>query len=367
MYSRFCDYHVLPPIEEHSDAWLSLLEFLGDRLDNKGVLYPTTDPHLLFMSKHRDALGRHFHFIIPDASTVQNVINKRTQYAIAESAGISVPKTFYPESAADVRAWADQIPYPCILKPYSYKGRKSIGVKTVRATSARQLVEAYVRADETGQQFMVQELVPGESTSIFAYHGFWDHSGREVAWWTKQHLRGIRLADGSYHMTVDAPEVADLARQLLRAFSYKGCSHVEFKLDPRDQTFRLMEINARTGLSTQHGVAAGVDLPWIVYRYANGMSLKGQNGVKFKRGVTYVNEVLDFSAFLDYRRQGQLRLLPWLRSILGATTKAHWDRNDPCPFVAVVWNRGRRYLDRRVKSFTTPLLSKVKRAKPPAV
>ncbi len=194
-----------------------------------------------------------------------------------------------------------EIPYPCILKPYSFRGRTSIGKKAVRANSPAELLEAYAHVEETGQQFMVQDIVPGESTSFFAYHGFWDHSGREVAWWTKQHLRGIELSEGCYEVTVDAPEVAKLSRRLLAAFDYKGCSHVEFKWDPRDQTYRLMEINARTGLSSQQGVIAGVDLPWIIYRYLNGMSWEDSSVNTFKRGVTYVNEITDFKAFLEYR------------------------------------------------------------------
>jgi predicted ATP-grasp superfamily ATP-dependent carboligase len=225
------------------------------------------------------------------------------------------------------------------------------------------LLEAYTRAEETGQQFMVQDIVPGESTSIFAYHGFWDHSGREVAWWTKQHLRGTELADGCYHVTVDAPEVAALSRRLLSAFNYIGCSHVELKLDPRDQVFRLMEINARTGLSTQQGVAAGVDLPWITYRYLTGRDPAEPGTITFRRGITYVNETTDVRAFLQYRKRGKLRFLPWLRSFLGATTKAHWAWNDPRPFVSLVGKLGISFLLSKLRGFKSNAVLARKRPK----
>jgi acetyl/propionyl-CoA carboxylase alpha subunit len=60
-------------------------------------------------------------------------------------------------------------------------------------------------------------------------------------------------------------EVVDAGLRLLRAFGYHGLSQVEFKRDPRDGRFKLMEINPR--LWQWHGLATacGVDLPRIAY------------------------------------------------------------------------------------------------------
>ena len=57
-------------------------------------------------------------------------------------------------------------------------------------------------------------------------------------------------------------EVVDAGLRLPRArSSYQGLSQVEFKRDPRDGRYKLMEINPR--LCQWHGLAAacGVDLP----------------------------------------------------------------------------------------------------------
>jgi predicted ATP-grasp superfamily ATP-dependent carboligase len=68
-------------------------------------------------------------------------------------------------------------------------------------------------------------------------------------------------------------EVVDDALALLRAFGYRGLSQVEFKRDPRDGRFKLMEINAR--LWQWHGLATacGVDLPRIAYADLTGEEL----------------------------------------------------------------------------------------------
>ena len=116
---------------------------------------------------------------------------------------------------ADVRSWAAPLSYPSILKPYTFEGQQTIGKKAILLHTPSQLIDEFGRVSASGQGFMVQELIPGDRSAIFAYHGFWDSEGKEKAWWTKQHLRGTPLGDGSFHVTVDVPEVAALARRLL--------------------------------------------------------------------------------------------------------------------------------------------------------
>ena len=57
----------------------------------------------------------------------------------------------------------------------------------------------------------------------------------------------------------------DAALRLLRAFDFHGVSQVEFKRDPRDGRYKLMEVNPRLWL--WHGLAAslGVDFARIAY------------------------------------------------------------------------------------------------------
>jgi predicted ATP-grasp superfamily ATP-dependent carboligase len=52
---------------------------------------------------------------------------------------------------------------------------------------------------------------------------------------------------------------------LLAALGYHGIAQTEFRLDPRDEQFKLMEVNPR--LWQWHGLAraCGVDLPRIAY------------------------------------------------------------------------------------------------------
>ena len=60
-------------------------------------------------------------------------------------------------------------------------------------------------------------------------------------------------------------DVVDAGLRFLAALDFHGLSQVEFKRDPRDGRYKLMEINPR--LYQWHGLAAacGVDLPRLAY------------------------------------------------------------------------------------------------------
>ena len=65
----------------------------------------------------------------------------------------------------------------------------------------------------------------------------------------------------------EVPEVIEPGRQLLSAMGFHGFANIEFKKDPRDGTYKLMEVNGRHNNSGMLSVRAGVNFPWIMYRH----------------------------------------------------------------------------------------------------
>lgn len=341
IYTRYGKVVLLPPADEHPECWISLLEFVGSHLDTPGVLFPTSDVHCLLVSRHRDLLREYFRFVL-DPPTMERIVNKRLQYGIAQAAGIPVPKTDFPESVEEVRRLSPDLTYPCLLKPYiSHLGRKRLSNRKVLVVNSQtELISAYERLVGGGSPFMVQEIIPGEDSALYGYLAFWDVEGRERAWLTKQKLRQYPpyYGDGSLQITVEAREVAELSRCLLREFNYCGFVGVEFKFDARDSTYRLIEINPRTVSGNQLAISAGIDFPWIGYQYLTGSDLDPgpAQANLFRPLVKCVNEEWDVQAYRALRRSGGLNLWCWLNSLRGSKiTIGAWD--DPFPFIVGFW------------------------------
>src|SRR5215208_39397 len=71
------------PATDPEGAVSQLLEFAG-RQHEKPVLFYDGDWDLLLVSRHRDRLGEAFHFVVPDAELVEDLVDKARYQALAE-------------------------------------------------------------------------------------------------------------------------------------------------------------------------------------------------------------------------------------------------------------------------------------------
>ncbi len=339
-YTRYARTVLLPPPDESPEAWIDLLEAVAEASGRPGVLFATGDAHTLLLSRNRDALSAHFRFLVPSAETVERILDKRQQYAVAETAGVPVPPVHFPRSVEELQALSAKIAYPVLLKPYvSHVARAAVGGKVIVAYSAPRLVADYAKCVALGVPMMVQEIVAGDDSALVGYLALFDREGRELAWLTKQKLRQNPpgFGDGSLQVTVDVPEVAELSRRLVAAFDYCGFASVEFKRDERDGTLYLIEMNPRTVSGNQLAISAGVDFPWIGYRYLTDSAGAAFPRPAFRPHVRYLNEELDPFAYIALRRSGALRLGQWLGSLRGVEARAIGAWDDPLPMLVGLW------------------------------
>jgi predicted ATP-grasp superfamily ATP-dependent carboligase len=114
---------------------------------------------------------------------------------------------------------------------------------------------------------MVQELIPGGDDTLYTIGSYVARDGRPLGVFSGRKLRQTPPGIGTCRVgeAVWVQDAVDSALRLLERFGYFGLSQVEFKRDPRDGKFKLMEINPR--LWQWHGLAAacGIDLPRIAY------------------------------------------------------------------------------------------------------
>ncbi|MDB4876554.1 MAG: hypothetical protein JWM41_3000 [Gemmatimonadetes bacterium] len=342
-YSRYATSVQIARDAGETEAVLEFLNGVRERLDAPALLFSTSDHYCSLITDNSERLESGFRFLLPKVGTMRSIVDKSVQYKIAQDAGIDIPLTFFPTTVGDIDKFSAQLTYPAILKPCQPDQRpaemRNKSIKVMVANAPQELREGFARAADIGIRMMVQEIVPGDDSAIYGYWGFWDAEGVERAWVTRRKLRQCppKFGDGCCQVTMDTPEVLELSRRLLRAFEYQGFSGVEFKLDPRDGKYRLMEINPRTEAGNQLAISAGVDFPWIGYQYlsarADGAAV--DFGGPFKRGMQYVNEEGDLKAFLAMRQSGEITASAWLRSFGSSRSYALGAWDDPMPLLVM--------------------------------
>src|SRR5680860_975787 len=114
---------------------------------------------------------------------------------------------------------------------------------------------------------MVQDLIPGYGEAQYAYCALF-REGEErasmVARRSRQHPAEFGRAS-THAVTVEVPELEELSKRFLSAISYTGLAELEYKHDERDDTFKLLDFNARTWGYHSLGRRAGVDFPYLLY------------------------------------------------------------------------------------------------------
>jgi D-aspartate ligase len=337
-YSRFVSHWVrLSNLRDQRQVVDHVLE-IGKRLGLHGwVLYPTREELVAAFSHYRSELSQVFRIPTPAWESVKWAWDKRNTYRLAKELGIPVPITYYPENG-DELTQVDHLPGPFALKPaikehFFYAAKAKAWLARDHSELRRLFREA---SDLAGPgEIMVQEVIPGGGTQQFSYCAFFRRGeavGKMVVRRRRQHPLQFGRAS-TYVETVDAPVVEELSARFLRAIDYYGLVEVEYKLDPRDSQYKLLDVNARTWGYHSLGTRAGVDFSYMLFADQIGLpvsSCKGRPGLEWMRMTT------DLPAAIVAILAGDTSWREYLRSLRTCSVDAVFSLRDPLPGLAEV-------------------------------
>jgi D-aspartate ligase len=331
-YSRYATQAVrVENLRDEETTVTTLLE-IGRRRKLKGwVLYPTRDETVAAFSRHRLRLSEWFRVPTPGWETVKWAWDKRKTYRMAEKLGIRIPRTWFPQSIADVQQI--DATFPVILKPaikehfiYATKAKGWV------ANSREELRDLFLKAAALipADEIMIQDLIPGGSAQQYGYSAFFKERG-PVATMVTHNKRSHppKLGRSSTFVeTVNLPLLEGIAEHFLRAIDYYGLVEVEFRLDPRDGQYKLLDVNARTWGYHSIGAVAGVDFCRLLFEDQLGRPVTPSRA---RPGVTWVRVMTDLPVGILGALRGQWGYWSYLKSIIRCSTEAVFCARDPLP------------------------------------
>jgi predicted ATP-grasp superfamily ATP-dependent carboligase len=330
-----------------SDNGADFLQFLvdfGKKLGQKSVLYPLSDLHALFCSRHRATLQEYYEYVMPDHEAMEKLATKDGLQAVAREYDIPAPQTIFVKDASEVEVIASHITYPVILKPILSPywhvtqiqrllchGLLDSQAKVILCDNPPQLLQAYRRVAAYDDRLVVQEVIPGEDSRLSYFSFYMNRQSKPLGIFAGRKYRTLPTGFGSasYVKSFHDPELEEIVLKLLSATQYKGLGGIEFKKDPRDARYKLIEFNTRFGMWDGLSVRCGVDLPYLAYCDALGLPMEPQ--LKYRDGVIWIDWERDVRAAFEYWRKGQLSFSEWLRSLRGEKVCAIFSRDDWFP------------------------------------
>jgi len=322
--------------------WEDLVAYVRRLPFDSAVIMSCSDYWTQELSRTVPMLPEGFSTCLASTDTIDLFLDKSRFREFLMREQIPHPRTVVLNGENDLASLDDKYFEGAFLKPTNSQSFFWLyEVKAFRVASKSDALQRYRDIRHNGLSAVLQEYIPGPPTNHYFVDGFVDRHGSACVHFARQRLRMYpRDFGNSTYMVSIKPErvaraISDLDRVLART-NYRGIFSAEFKLDPRDGQFKLLEINTRPWWYVDFAVSSGADVCLMAYRDA--LDEEVAPVVSYPAGRTCVYPYWDFNACRELHRSGQLTLTSWARSWL-TSRQPVWAWDDPLPHV--VWVSGK--------------------------
>lgn len=335
-FSKYLKKFIKAPKVSDQTNFLDFIIKIAKKYNLYGfILMPTNDAAVNLLSKNKKLLEQYYKVPTPTSEITNFAYNKKLTLLLAEGNDIPVPLTFYPKNSEELGEIPPHIRYPVIIKGIiGHTFYQKTGVKAFIAYSREELIESYIKNVSVidPSQIMIQEIIPGATELTYSFCSFFKE-GEIIGWWTGRKVRShpMDFGTGTFAKSVYEPQLLEFGKRLLKAMNYYGISEIEFKLDPRDGKFKLIEMNARTWLWHSLAARCGVDFPYLLYSDMMGEKTEIINN--FKNDIAWIHVYTDIAVILNSMLKNELNIKNYISSLKCEKEFAVFSLDDPLPFI----------------------------------
>ena len=271
--------------------------------------------------------------------TLDFLVDKARFGGALDRLGLPHPATRLMKSVQDLGVVSDAVLESSFLKPiHSQQFFARFSVKAFRIADRSDAHDRLAECIDAGFEMMLQEYIPGPPSNHYFIDGFVDRFGVVRALFARQRLRMSPPDFGNSTLMVSVPlsdtdNASAALRTLFADIDYRGIFSAEFKRDPRDGVFNLIEVNARPWWYVEFAARCGVNVCKLAIGDALGEPVETIS--EYEVGRRCVFPYYDLQAVRAEFSAGRLGLMGWARSWLGAYQPVfRW--SDPLPAVGEV-------------------------------
>lgn len=327
--SRYLRAMTCPDPQREPDALRDLLLSEARRLDQPGVLFPSTPAFVRFVSREREALRRSYLFNLADAELLEAMLDREEALERARRIGTRLPETHAPRSLAEVEAIAPALTYPVLLRPASPLTSDESERRAKLVSTPRELLERYAEVGLGEARWLIQAYVPGPPSNLLQLWVYLDAQGEVLGMFGSRTIRQHPAPLGEGCLVESVRDAALIAEGLhvLRGLGYRGLGCVEFKRDPDDDRLKLIGMSPCLSRQSRLSSDCGVDLPLIQYRDLLGDPMAAR--YHFSESQRWLDADANLAAVLASGLKPEV----WLQDWLTARSFARFAWDDPAPFL----------------------------------
>ena len=262
------------------------------------VVLPVNDSAVRKLNTVKKSLGGIVHLPpLPHPEVYDRLENKYQLSLLLRELKLPLAKIWFLKKNIAPVLNSDQ--FPLLLKPKS--GSSGMGIVTIN--NEGELLQMLKKINP--EDFILQEVIPGHELgcSVLAVDG-------EIKAYTIQHVLGNKgFGVATAIRFVKDEQVLNQTRLILKNTGYSGVAHLDFRVDSRDSTPKLLDFNARFWHSLRGSKAAGVDFAYLYCLTAYGIFIEKneyQNITYFLGSNTaryYFNKIFNLRAPYEATKQ----------------------------------------------------------------
>lgn len=247
----------VPSINDREAYGRRLLEILAP--GSYDYFLPVGLGSCLAASWFKDELSARAHCLLPDWRSMEIAYNKDRTMAMADEAGVPIPRTVDILEVGDLQKVEE---YPIVLK-----SSEQHSVHYCRSLEEARL--QYLSSfSGSGTRIIAQELITGYGCGFYGVF----HRGRLMDFYLHKRLREFPITGGASAAAESyrSEKLFELGKRLGEALRWDGPIMFEFKHDRRTGDYKLMEANPKLWGSLDLTLSAGVDVPRLIFGIADG-------------------------------------------------------------------------------------------------
>ncbi len=276
-FSRYPSKRLIWPsyLEERDAFEKKLMDYLqSNRVD---VTISLSDTTADILSKNKDEIIKYTNITLPDYSTFIKGADKLNLMEFCMANNLPCPKT-YRLTDDTINTIEDLLKFPLVIKPT--RGVGAIGVVTVY--NQNELITKYELLKKTYENLIIQEYIPVEEGRQYMAEAFLDEQSHMKVCMVieKPRIFPIKAGTSSANITVNNQEITNTTKTLLESLNWIGPADVDYMLDPKDNTAKILEINPRVTAGIKIGFVAGIDYADLCVKLALGKEIPEINPYK---------------------------------------------------------------------------------------
>lgn len=214
------------------------------------------------IARHKTMMLEGIAVPVSPADTIDQLDDKVSASALCTGLGIPQPRLYSDEEALENPQMLFSTPgRPVVFKRSTGLGGDSVYFPKNGISLANIIGSAGVR----GRPHLIMDYIDGYDVSVDAirWNGWFQAAGYRTMVPKRKGTSLVRVG-------VDMPELVGYARQILDAVDYRGACGIDFRIDRKSGKAYFLECNPRLSGGLKSSLAAGFDIPFILWQLCRG-------------------------------------------------------------------------------------------------